>query len=83
MRMLKPALTALAVVMMATPAIAQVPRAKDGKPDLTGFWTHASVTPLQRPPGQKSLAVSEEEAKRIAAGVPMAGVTEEGFKGAR
>ena len=83
MRMLKPALTALAVVMMATPAIAQVPRAKDGKPDLTGFWTHASVTPLQRPPGQKSSAVSEEEAKRIAAGVPMAGVTEEGFKGAR
>jgi hypothetical protein len=62
--------------------MAQVPRASDGKPDLSGFWTHASLTPLMRAPANKTLVVNEEEAKRIAAAVPMAGVTEEGFKGA-
>ena len=82
MRMLKPALAAIAVAMMASPAMAQVPRAADGKPDLSGFWTHASLTPLIRSPANKTLVVNEAEAKRIAAAVPMAGVTEEGFKGA-
>ena len=82
MRMLKPALAAIAVAMMASPAMAQVPKAADGKPDLSGFWTHASLTPLIRSPANKTLVVNETEAKRIAAAVPMAGVTEEGFKGA-
>ena len=48
MRMLKPALALLAVAILASPAMAQVPRAADGKPDLSGFWTHASLTPLMR-----------------------------------
>ncbi len=82
MRRLKPALIALAIAGMAAPAMAQVPRAPDGKPDLSGFWTHASLTPLIRSPANKTLVVNEAEAKRIAAAVPMAGVTEEGFKGA-
>ncbi|MBK8837641.1 MAG: hypothetical protein IPO30_02805 [Hyphomonadaceae bacterium] len=82
MRMLKPALVALAVAIMASPAMAQVPKAADGKPDLTGFWTHASLTPLTRAPSNKTLVVSEMEAKKIASGYAMAGVTEEGFKGA-
>ena len=82
MRMLKPALAAIVISILASPAIAQVPKAADGKPDLTGFWTHASLTPLARAPANKTLVVNEEEAKRIAAAVPMAGVTEEGFKGA-
>jgi len=82
MRMLKPALALLAVAILASPAMAQVPRAADGKPDLSGFWTHASLTPLMRSPKNPTLVVNEEEAKRIAAAVPMAGVTEEGFKGA-
>jgi len=82
MRRLKPALIALAIAGMAVPAMAQVPRAPDGKPDLSGFWTHASLTPLIRSPANKTLVVNEAEAKRIAAAVPMAGVTEEGFKGA-
>ena len=82
MRMLKPALAVIAMAIMASPAMAQVPKAADGKPDLTGFWTHASLTPLMRAPANKTLVVNEEEAKRIAAAVPMAGVTEEGFKGA-
>ncbi len=82
MQMLKPALAALVVAILASPAMAQVPRATDGKPDLSGFWTQASLTPLMRAPANKTLVVNEEEAKRIAAAVPMAGVTEEGFKGA-
>ena len=48
MRMLKPALTALAIALTAAPALAQVPRAPDGKPDLTGIWSNASLTPLSR-----------------------------------
>ena len=66
MRMLKPALAALAVAIMAAPAMAQIPKAADGKPDLTGFWTNASLTPLQRAPANKTLVVSEMEAKKIA-----------------
>ena len=66
MRMLKPALAAIAISILASPAIAQVPKAADGKPDLTGFWTHASLTPLARAPANKTLVVNEEEAKRIA-----------------
>ena len=53
MRLLKPALVALAFVL-AQPALAQVPRAPDGKPDLSGIWTNASLTPLSRSPAQKS-----------------------------
>jgi len=82
MRILKPALTALAVAIMAAPALAQVPRTADGKPDLNGFWSNASLTPLARAPANKTLVVDELEAKRIASGYAMAGVTEEGFKGA-
>jgi hypothetical protein len=74
MRMLKPALTAIAFALMATPALAQVPRASTGKPDLTGFWTHASLTPLQRAPSNKTLVVSEAEAKKIADGTAVAGI---------
>ena len=74
MRMLKPALTALAVAMMAAPAMAQIPKAADGKPDLTGFWTNASLTPLQRAPANKTLVVSEMEAKKIADATPVAGI---------
>ena len=82
MHVVKPALIALAIAVMATPPFAQVPRAANGKPDLSGFWTHASLTPLTRAPANKTLVVSEMEAKRIASGFAMAGVTEEGFKGA-
>ena len=73
MRLLKPALVALAFVL-AQPALAQVPRAPDGKPDLSGIWTNASLTPLSRSPAQKSLVVTEEEAKKIAASTAIAGV---------
>ena len=48
MRKIGPVLIALAMAMTA-PALAQVPRAADGKPDLTGIWTNASLTRLIKP----------------------------------
>ena len=82
MRTLTPALTALAFAIMTAPALAQVPKTPDGKPDLNGFWTNASLTPLARAPNVKSLVVDDAEARRMADASTMAGVTEEGFKGA-
>ena len=81
MRMLKPALAALAIAIMAAPAMAQVPKASTGKPDLSGFWTHSALTPLQRAPANKTLVVNEAEAKKIASGFAIGGITEEGYKG--
>jgi hypothetical protein len=40
-------------------------RTPDGRPDLNGFWTNASVTYLTRPPGVSKLAVSREEAEAL------------------
>jgi hypothetical protein len=74
MRMLKPALIAIAVALMSAPAIGQVPRAPDGKPDLTGIWSNASLTPLSRAQGVKSLVVTQEEAQKIADKTSIAGV---------
>ncbi len=74
MRMFKPAVTAIALVLMAAPALAQVPRAPDGKPDLTGIWSNASLTPLSRARGVASLVVTKEEAQKIADGTAIAGV---------
>ena len=63
--------TAIAV---CTPATAQAPRTPDGHSDLTGVWTNASLTPVQRPRGQSKLVVTEEEAKKISANTSIAGV---------
>jgi hypothetical protein len=43
-----------------------MPRAADGKPDLQGTWSNATLTPLERGP-KESLILSEEEAERIEA----------------
>jgi hypothetical protein len=72
--MLKPSLIALAVALLVSPALAQVPRTADGKPDLNGIWTNASLTPLSRAAGVKSLVVSEAEAKQIADRTSIAGI---------
>lgn len=44
------------------------------RPELTGIWTNASLTGLNRPEGIESLVVSPEDAERIAAGTPIAGL---------
>jgi len=42
-----------------------MPRTADGKPDLQGTWTNATITPLVRPQNQKNLVLSDEEAARM------------------
>jgi len=43
----------------------QVPRTPDGRPDLQGFWTNTTATPLQRPRelGDKSHFTKAEAAE--------------------
>lgn len=59
---------------LAMPAIAQVPRSPSGKPDLSGIWTNASLTPLTRARGVSSLVVDEPTAKKMADSTAIAGV---------
>ncbi|HTH24933.1 MAG TPA: hypothetical protein VL919_07465, partial [Vicinamibacterales bacterium] len=44
---------------------AGVARAADGKPDLQGVWTNATITPLERPQNVKDLVLTEEAAARM------------------
>lgn len=69
-----PALIAL-VVAIASPALAQVPRTTDGKPDLTGIWTNASLTPLARDRGVSKLVVDDAEAREIVKKTGLAGIS--------
>jgi hypothetical protein len=72
--MLKPSILALSVALLASPALAQVPQTSFGKPDLSGIWTNASLTPLARARGVEKLVVSEEEAQKIANSTAIAGI---------
>jgi hypothetical protein len=47
------------------------PRTPDGKPVLSGIWSNASVTNLQRPPGQEKLIVTREEAAALVKANPI------------
>ena len=47
-----------------------LPRAADGRPDLTGVWSNASLTWLERPAKFKSLTLPEAEARALAAADP-------------
>ena len=40
----------------------QPPRAVDGHPDLQGVWISRSITPLERQPGSRTLALPADEA---------------------
>ncbi len=42
-----------------------MPRTVDGKPDLQGIWTNATLTPLERPQGQPNLVLNEGEAAKL------------------
>src|SRR5688572_29831212 len=68
-----------AIVVSAIPAPAQtsasatgsasrayrVPRTPDGQPDLQGFWTNTTYTPLQRPDGVNKDFFTREEALEL------------------
>ncbi len=49
----------------APPKPWSVPRMLDGRPDLQGFWTNATITPLERPNGFTSGVLTEAEAQRL------------------
>ena len=40
-------------------------RTPDGKPDLQGTWTNATITPLERPASQANLMMTPAEAARL------------------
>ena len=51
------------VLLTTTLAVAQTrayraPRTADGQPDLQGFWTNATYTPLERPDGVTAAGVA-------------------------
>ena len=63
-------------LLAATTVVAQKPfdsaqgkpaslRTPDGKPDLQGIWSNATITPLERPKNVTSLVLSDEEAARM------------------
>jgi hypothetical protein len=66
---MRPDIIVLAIAMAcASVASAQSwspPRTPDGHPDLQGFWTNATITPLERPKelGAKELFTEEEAAE--------------------
>jgi hypothetical protein len=51
----------------AKPAAAALPRTADGHPDLQGIYDVATMTPVERPAGAKSLVLSKEEAAAMEA----------------
>jgi hypothetical protein len=71
---------AAAALLIATGASAATPMTADGKPDLTGAWTNASLTPLARAKPTDPLEVDEATAKKMAAGTAIAGIQDTSFK---
>jgi hypothetical protein len=61
--MFKPALCACTTLVLLTAASG--PASATDQRDLTGTWTNASQTTLQRPDGVTALEVSPEEARRM------------------
>src|SRR5262249_9142076 len=43
----------------------KAPRASDGQPDLQGYWSNTTYTPLQRPNGVNKPFFTKEEAEAI------------------
>ena len=58
----------VAVVLLAAPASTKpwTPRTPDGQPDLQGFWTNTTYTPLERPKNVTAEFYTKEEAVEIA-----------------
>jgi hypothetical protein len=58
----------LAAILTAAPPGGRkwtMPHTQDGKPSLEGVWTHATITPLERPPelGDKQFFTKDEAAR--------------------
>ncbi|MCP5431853.1 MAG: hypothetical protein H6923_01140 [Alphaproteobacteria bacterium] len=56
------ALPFLALLAAAPARAYEPPRTPDGRPDLQGIWTNASITRLTRPEGVKKLVLTPQEA---------------------
>src|SRR5687767_8230963 len=56
--------TQAADAIKTAPAKAAIPRTTSGKPDLTGNWTNATLTPLQRPSRFKAATIPESEIQK-------------------
>ena len=61
---------AFALVMITTVVAAQspaykVPRTPDGQPDIQGFWTNATYTPLERPAGVNKQYYTPQELEAV------------------
>jgi hypothetical protein len=54
---------AIALAAAVSPAEAQIPRTPDGRPDLSGNWTNATLTPFQREEGRGPVYTPEEVAE--------------------
>ena len=59
------ALVTTAVVMVAQAPTYRAPRTPDGQPDIQGFWTNATYTPLERPQGVSKPYYTPEEAEAV------------------
>jgi hypothetical protein len=56
-------LVTCAFALIASAQNKNIPRTKDGHPDLQGIWTNVTVTPLERPASLHSLNLTDAEAK--------------------
>lgn len=69
----------IASLLLVTSLVCTGAHAQDAaRPELTGVWSNASLTNLTRRAGVESLVVSPEEARALAARVPIGGI-EGGF----
>ena len=53
------------------------PKTADGQPDLQGYWTNATLTPLERPPqlaGKATMTAEEAEAELSRTAASLSGV---------
>lgn len=70
--MKRSAVLALAIALAAGAALAQpAPRTAQGRPDLSGNWSNASLTWLERPANLKGLTLTEAEAEALADANPL------------
>jgi hypothetical protein len=54
------------------------PRTPDGQPDLSGYWTNSTLTPLERPKGVTKEFYTQQDLDEIAAEVKRAAARETG-----